>query len=184
MEEEVVVGKDVLRAVGGETRVSILKALRERQKTQSELATELGLSAPTVLDHMEQLEKARLIELVPEYQDRKWKYYRLTKLGANMVEGRRMSVVVILSYASAAVTAGLLLLYLAMPAVIGTLTGMPQAAVTSPPQPSAGSSQITYAMASLETTSRTLVSVLAMLGFIATLALVAYGLATGAWKRR
>jgi hypothetical protein len=35
MDEEVVVGKDVLRAVGGETRIGILKALRERQKTQS-----------------------------------------------------------------------------------------------------------------------------------------------------
>ncbi len=70
MDDGLVVGRDVLKAVGGQTRVSILKALRQRQKTQSELASELRLSAPTVLEHMAQLEKANLIEPVPEYPGR------------------------------------------------------------------------------------------------------------------
>lgn len=53
MPDEIVVTRDVLKAIGADTRISILKALDVRQKTQSELADELQLSAPTILEHLD-----------------------------------------------------------------------------------------------------------------------------------
>jgi DNA-binding MarR family transcriptional regulator len=180
VDDEIVMSRDMLRAIGTGTRTNILKALRERQKTQSELAAELRISAPTVLEHVGQLEKAGLIELVPEYADKKWKYYRLTRTGRGLVEGRRMSIVMLLASGSAIITAGLLFLYIAMPAIIIALTGAP-VATTAPPQNATtptsgcgtGQACLSPALASLETTSKSIIGVIAMLFFLLTLALVA-----------
>ncbi len=178
MDEDVVVSRQMLRAMGAESRTKILKALLERQKTQSELAAELGISAPTVLEHVGQLEKAGLIELVPEYAEKKWKYYRLTRTGRGMVEGRRMSVVMLLASGSAVITAGLIFLYVAMPVIISALTGAP--AVTAPPPRNAtiptgsgGGVHLASALGSLESASQSFIGVLAMLFLLLTLALVA-----------
>ncbi len=110
--DEVIVSKEMLKSIGGETRIAILKALKERQKTQSELAQELKLSPATILEHMANLEKAGLIELNPEYNERKWKYYRLTKTARPMVEGRKMSIMILLTTGSALITGGLIVLNL------------------------------------------------------------------------
>ena len=75
-EEQIIVNKEMLRAIGADTRIAILKTLKERQKTQSEIAGELKLSGPTIVEHVGQLGKAGLIELVPQDKERKWKYYR------------------------------------------------------------------------------------------------------------
>ncbi|HLC69191.1 MAG TPA: winged helix-turn-helix domain-containing protein [Candidatus Bilamarchaeaceae archaeon] len=93
-DEEIVINKDLLKAIGGETRIAILKALQERQKTQSELAQELKLSVPTVLEHLQQLEKAGLVQKHEE--GRKWKYYRLTDKAGRLLGGRPLHVVVLL----------------------------------------------------------------------------------------
>ena len=112
MEDEILVSKEMLKAIGADTRINILKALQERQKTQSELAKEIGLSAPTILDHMNKLEEAGLIERVPEDKERKWKYYRLTETAEKMLGKKKMSVIMILASSSFVTTAGLFLLYL------------------------------------------------------------------------
>ena len=83
MPDEVVVDKALLKAIGAESRINILKSLTKRRKTQSELAQELGLSPPTVLEHLNQLVDAGLIEKFEE--GRKWKYYALTKKGKGLV---------------------------------------------------------------------------------------------------
>jgi DNA-binding MarR family transcriptional regulator len=118
-DDEITVSREMLKAIGAESRIGILKALRERQKTQSELATELKLSAPTVLEHATQLEKAGLIERIPEEVERKWKYYRLTKTGRNLVERKRMNMVLLLS---GSLFAALASIYL----VLSPLAGQPQ----------------------------------------------------------
>lgn len=96
MSDEIVVTRDVLKALGADTRVAILKALTERQKTQSELATELKLSTPTVLEHLDHLVSAGLVDRIDE--GRKWKYYKLTKTGAQIVSRSPVHVVMILSF--------------------------------------------------------------------------------------
>lgn len=97
MSDEIVVTRDVLKAIGADSRVSILKSLGERQKTQSELADELKLSAPTILEHLERLVAAGLVEKLEE--GRKWKYYRLTATGKRITGKSPLNVVMILSAA-------------------------------------------------------------------------------------
>jgi len=179
MDEDVVVSREMLRAIGAETRIAILKALQKRQKTQSELASELGLSAPTVLEHAEQLQKAGLIEPVPEYLDKKWKYLRLTKTARGLVEGRRMSVIMMLASGSALITGGMLFLYVFMPVILGALTGTSTSSGnTNIPVSSCGAGQqcLSNALVSLDATAKSLVGILAMLFLIATIILAALAL--------
>ena len=172
MDEDVVVSRGMLRAIGAETRISMLKALKARQKTQSELASELGIAAPTVLEHMNQLEGAGLIELVPEYAERKWKYYRLTKTAKNLVEGRRMNVIMLLASGSAAITTGLMALYFFVPAIIRSITGS-SASTDVYTAPASGSGGIQHALSSLQASSNAFLGAIIMLFILLTLILAA-----------
>lgn len=179
MDDDVVVSREMLRAIGAETRIAILKALRQRQKTQSELASELGISAPTVLEHAEQLQKAGLIEPVPEYADKKWKYLRLTKTARGLVEGRRMSVIMMLASGSAIITGGLMFLYVFMPVILNALAGSSTSSGNANvPVSSCGAGQqcLSNALVSLDTTAKSLLGILAMLFLIATIVLAAAAL--------
>ncbi len=159
MDDELVVSRDLLKAIGADTRIAILKALLERQKTQSELAAELKLSAPTVLAHMEQLGRAGLTEYAPQDRERKWKYIRLTKLGRSLVERKRLNVIVLLSNASAVASAALLLLYLLWPLLSGP----------APVQPPSGNGS---ALMGLGDAGRTLLGALLMIALLMTVLLL------------
>jgi DNA-binding HxlR family transcriptional regulator len=167
MDEEVVLSKKMLKAISGQSRVNILKALVERQKTQSELAKELNLSNPTILEHTERLSSAQLIEISPDYVDKKWKYYRLTKTGRKIAEGQRMSIVLLLSYVSAALSVGLIFIYLSVPWIVSSLTGVPYKPAPPPAPPvnvTPGSGgQIIHAMSDLGSTATALIATFAMI---------------------
>jgi DNA-binding transcriptional ArsR family regulator len=60
----VVVERSQLRALSGEPRSQIVKLLRERALSTTQLATELGLPKGTVGYHLKVLERARLIRVV------------------------------------------------------------------------------------------------------------------------
>lgn len=175
MDDEVVVDREMLRAINADSRISILKALLRRQKTQSELAAELKVSAPTVLEHMNQLEKARLIEIVPEYADKKWKYYRLTRTGRGIVEGRRMNVVLLLTSLSAAITGGLIALYVLVPPIINALMSgtstAPPSNITHPAGNGTAAGNLSYALSSLENSSKSLLGLIIMSFLLITIAL-------------
>lgn len=81
---DVKLDRDVLRALSSDTRVEIIKLLSSRRHMQSELASVLRLSAPTVKEHLAVLQKAGLVERHDE--GRKWKYYALTKTGRGVLE--------------------------------------------------------------------------------------------------
>jgi len=178
MDDEITVSREMLKAIGAETRIRILKALKERQKTQSELAKELGLAAPTVLEHMGQLEKAGLIERSPADRERKWKYYRLTKTSEGMLSKKRVSVVMMLAGTSIAATVAFMLLYIFTPIITSSLLTS-QTSITAEPPPS-GSSQISYALTSLESSSQMFCGSLIMLGIIISIVLAAIAL----WQNR
>ena len=82
MDDEIVINRALLKAIGAESRISILKSLANGRKTQSQLAEELGLSSPTIIEHMDQLCSAGLVDKIDE--GRKWKYYELTALGRKL----------------------------------------------------------------------------------------------------
>ncbi|MBI1972125.1 MAG: winged helix-turn-helix transcriptional regulator [Candidatus Aenigmarchaeota archaeon] len=66
----------VLKALGSETRLVIIKHLKERRMTLTELAARLKMHASTVKEHLDIMSKAGLVEQQDE--GRKWKYYSLT----------------------------------------------------------------------------------------------------------
>jgi len=80
------IDRKTLKALGAETRMDILKSLKQRRKTPSELARELKLSSPTILEHLNKLGGADLVERVET--GHKWVYYTLTKKGINLIKPR------------------------------------------------------------------------------------------------
>lgn len=101
---DVKLDRDVLKALSSDTRVDILKELSSRRFMQSELASSLSLSVPTIKEHLAALEKAGLVERHDE--GRKWKYYSLTSKGKGVVEpeGTRLWLVLGIWLFSAAAT--------------------------------------------------------------------------------
>ncbi len=66
----------VLKALGSETRLKIIKQLTERRMTLTELSHSLDMHASTVKEHLDFMSMAGLVALNDE--GRKWKYYSLT----------------------------------------------------------------------------------------------------------
>lgn len=77
------IDRKTLKALAADTRLDILKSLGKRRKMPSELAKELNLSTPTVVEHLGKLEEADLIRR--EETGHKWIYYSLTSRGSSLV---------------------------------------------------------------------------------------------------
>ena len=80
--EEIKLSGPEFKALASETRAGIIKLLRGRNHTLTEMSKKLKLAVPTVKQHLGVLEKADLIEELDE--GRKWKYYCLTRKGKNI----------------------------------------------------------------------------------------------------
>lgn len=80
---EIVLDRKTFGALAEETRIKILKALRERPKMQSELANEQNLAVSTIAEHMEKLEAAGLVRA--KRGEHKWVYFALTQKGEQVV---------------------------------------------------------------------------------------------------
>lgn len=94
MADEITLDKEVFKALAGDTRVSVLKSLMQRRKTQSELAKELSLAAPTIKDHLDILQKAQLVREVDD--GHKWKYIELTVKGKSLLQPTDKRIMVLL----------------------------------------------------------------------------------------
>jgi len=95
MEDKIVLDRKAFGALAVDSRVKILKALRERRKMLTELANELSLSPSSTKEHLEILVAAGLIERIDD--GHKWKYYDLTKKGAEIVApGKEIRVWILL----------------------------------------------------------------------------------------
>jgi len=77
--DSILLDKETLDILSSNTRITILKSLKSRRKTNSELADELSLTPSTIHFHLEKLEENRLIKSVKT--DRKWVYYEITSRG-------------------------------------------------------------------------------------------------------
>lgn len=75
--ERIGLDQKTLKALAAETRVRILKLLDKKPATLSDVAEGLGMSLPTIGEHLKALEDAGLVER--EQTERKWKYYSLTQ---------------------------------------------------------------------------------------------------------
>jgi len=78
-----------LKALDSGTRVEILKLLRDRNHTLSEMSKKLSLTPPSVKQHLGILVNTEMIEQLDE--GRKWKYYSLTRKGKGIAAGEQTS---------------------------------------------------------------------------------------------
>jgi len=95
MDDQIVLDRDAFRALSSETRVGMIKSLKERRKTLSELSEELKISASTASEHLDILEKYGLVKKIDE--GRKWKYYELTDKGNKIMKPYGFNAIVVLS---------------------------------------------------------------------------------------
>jgi len=109
MQEKIVIDRDTLRALGADTRVTILKKLSERRKTQAELASELDLKPPSVKEHVQRLAQAGLVKRIESQH--KWKYYELTEKGSALVQPSETRIWFMLAISLIAVAASFTSIY-------------------------------------------------------------------------
>ncbi|MEM0359736.1 MAG: winged helix-turn-helix domain-containing protein [Candidatus Diapherotrites archaeon] len=112
---EVKFDQSELKVLASPTRVEILKNLKSRNYTVSELAQKLGHSKSTMHEHLELLMKANLVEKADNYTD-KWVYYRLSRRGKELFADSGKRIVVVIS--SVLLAFGIMLLALSfLPAI-------------------------------------------------------------------
>lgn len=93
---KVTLDQQAFRALASEVRVEILKKLDEKRRlTVTNLSNEMGLSKPTLLEHLGKLTDATLVKRVDE--GRKWIYYELTDRGRKVLHPERVTIVVALA---------------------------------------------------------------------------------------
>ena len=107
-EEKVVLDRQSFEALAVDTRVRILKSLRQRRKTLSELAKEQKMSVSGIKEHLETLEKVGLVEKIDD--GHKWKYYELTRKGSDIVAPKELRVWILLSISTLALVASMFML--------------------------------------------------------------------------
>ncbi len=95
MQAEITLDQETFKALAGEKRIQILKELSHQQKTQTELAQKLALSAPTVAEHLQLLKNAGLVEVQDD--NHKWKYYALTRKGKKLLNPDETKIMVLLA---------------------------------------------------------------------------------------
>ena len=98
--------QESFKALASEVRVNILKRLDERRETVTDLSGLLGLSKPTLLEHLEKLQAAGLVKRVDE--GRKWIYYELSAKGRKLLHPERVAIVLALSSAAVLAAIGIL----------------------------------------------------------------------------
>ncbi|VVC03079.1 Bacterial regulatory protein, arsR family [Candidatus Bilamarchaeum dharawalense] len=94
-EDKIILDRKSFEALAVDSRVKILKSLKQRRKTLSELAQEQKMSVSGVKEHLETLEKVGLIEKKDD--GHKWKYYDLTKKGSDIIGPREIRVWILLA---------------------------------------------------------------------------------------
>jgi len=78
------IDKKTIMALSSDSRLDILKMLKEQRMLQSEMSKKLDLSPSTVSEHLKKLEEANLIKR--EARGAKWVYYDLTQKGKSLVQ--------------------------------------------------------------------------------------------------
>lgn len=96
--EQQKIGREELRAISSDTRVKILKSLKERKKTISELSKELGMSKSAIYEHLTRLAAVGFVRR--RETGRKWVYYELTEKGMNFIRSELWKLISVISLIS------------------------------------------------------------------------------------
>lgn len=88
--------EEVLKALVSDTRREIVKTLSEADRTPSDLSRMLNKSKSTIVEHLEKLINAGLVEKI-EKPGYKFVFYSLTNKGESFVSKKSQSLIIILS---------------------------------------------------------------------------------------
>jgi len=108
-DDKIVLDRKSFEALAVDTRVKILKSLKERRKTLTEISKEQNMSVSGIKEHLETLEKVGLVEKIDD--GHKWKYYELTKKGKEIVAPKEVKVLIMLSISIIALIASAFFLF-------------------------------------------------------------------------
>ena len=96
MDDKITLDRETFRALAVDTRIEILKRLGdEYQLTLTDLSQAMGMAPSTIKEHLERLVDVGLIRQVEG--DTKWKYYRLTGKGKQLLNPYEKKVWIVLS---------------------------------------------------------------------------------------
>src|SRR5437867_9732057 len=117
---KITLDQESFRALASDVRVEVLKRLDARRETVTDLSNLLGLSKPTLLEHLEKLQSAGLVKRVDE--GRKWIYYELTDKGRKILHPERVAITLVLGLTVALAAIGA---FLVLSAGLGGFTAAP-----------------------------------------------------------
>src|SRR5438874_13269681 len=127
----------LLKVLAADSRRDILRLLKQRRMTLTEMSTQMGLKKATVLEHLKKLTDSGLIKRMED--ERLWVYYELTRQGSRIVNPGRTRFYLIMS---ATAVAGLLIGGMLVAALVhqaphilnapSSSSSAPQVAQTSP----------------------------------------------------
>ena len=94
-DDKITLDRETFKALAVDSRVKILRILDDRQNTLSDLAEELEMAPSTIKEHLDTLVAAGLIKQVDKGM--KWKYYRLTSKGKELLNPYEKKVWIVLA---------------------------------------------------------------------------------------
>jgi len=92
---KITLDRETFKALAVDSRVKILRILDDRQHTLTDLAQELDMAPSTIKEHLDTLVAAGLIKQVDKGM--KWKYYRLTSKGKELLNPYEKKVWIVLA---------------------------------------------------------------------------------------
>jgi DNA-binding transcriptional ArsR family regulator len=92
--DKLTLDRETFKALSADTRIDILKRLQAHKLTLTDLSQQMGMSPSTVSEHLERLVEVGLI--LQEDKGMKWKYYRLTDKGRNILSPQETKVWILL----------------------------------------------------------------------------------------
>ncbi len=97
--------EETLKTLNSETRRKIIKELSSGYRTPSDLSRILRKSKSTIVEHLEKLMNAGLVEK-KQRPGRKWVFYSLTDRGERLVSPKTNKIIIILSITLLSILAG------------------------------------------------------------------------------
>lgn len=104
-EQVTIIDRDVLKALSTDTRMDILKMLKDGKRMPSDVAKRLGKSDATIVEHLQTMMDAGLVKKATA-PDKKWVFYSLTERGMGIVSNNSRQLVIILSISMLALGLG------------------------------------------------------------------------------
>jgi DNA-binding transcriptional ArsR family regulator len=97
MEEPVtIVDRDVLKVLAVDTRMDILKELSQGNRTPSDLGKRLNKTDATIVEHLNALCKAGLVNRT-EQPGKKWVFYSLTERGYGIIKSKSRKLIIVIA---------------------------------------------------------------------------------------